>query len=133
VEHGADVSRIQDDRAQHVNSLVQLASLELRADGFEAGIDAADRAVSLAPGQPVLHLLQGSLLTRLRERAQALVAFDRGLKIAPENPWLLYNKMECLYDLGRIDEAKALLTLLRARELPRRVAEQLERVDPELW
>jgi predicted O-linked N-acetylglucosamine transferase (SPINDLY family) len=57
------------------------------------------------PGHPgALHML-GVIGLRTRKPAAALQAFDRLLKLQPDNPELLNNRAMALYDVGRHDEA----------------------------
>jgi predicted O-linked N-acetylglucosamine transferase (SPINDLY family) len=69
-----------------------------------------------------LHLL-GVIGLRRRRPAAALEAFDRLLKLQPDNPELLNNRAMALYDVGRHDEA--LKAFDRALALRPRYAEAL--------
>jgi serine/threonine protein kinase/TolB-like protein/Tfp pilus assembly protein PilF len=72
----------------------------------DAARRAAERAIALAPDRPESQLAMGSYYGQVRaENARALVAYDAGLKIAPDNADLLASAALAEQSLGRWDAA----------------------------
>src|SRR6476661_2271655 len=70
----------------------------------DAARRAADRAMALAPDRPESQLALGSYYGQVRaDNARALVAYDAGLKIAPDNTDLLTSAALAEQSLGRWD------------------------------
>jgi eukaryotic-like serine/threonine-protein kinase len=88
----------------------------------DAARRAAERAVALAPGKPEGQLALGDYYTSvLNSNAEALAAYEAGLKTAPANPGLLTGSALAEQSLGRWEAALAHLE--RASQLdPRSVA-----------
>ena len=88
------------------------------ADGAKK---AAERAMELAPGMPGGHVALGSYYLWVKnDPEKASEAYTRGLKLAPDDAFLLRGLARAERDLGRWEEAVA--HLRRAREL-----------DPRSW
>jgi serine/threonine-protein kinase len=70
----------------------------------DAARRAAERAIALAPDRPESQLALGSYYGQVRaDNARALVAYDAGLKIAPDNTDLLTSAALAEQSLGRWD------------------------------
>jgi eukaryotic-like serine/threonine-protein kinase len=70
----------------------------------DAARRASERAIALAPDRPESQLAMGSYYGQVRgDNARALVAYDAGLKIAPDNTDLLTSAALAEQSLGRWD------------------------------
>jgi eukaryotic-like serine/threonine-protein kinase len=70
----------------------------------DAARRAAERAIALAPDRPESQLAMGSYYGQVRaDNARALVAYDAGLRIAPDNADLLASAALTEQSLGRWD------------------------------
>ncbi|MCI0342555.1 MAG: tetratricopeptide repeat protein [Planctomycetales bacterium] len=90
-------------------------------DGDPAA-QARDYEQALAGGPPLawVHNNLGAARARLGDLAGALRSFDAGARLDPDFPKLLYNRANCLKEMGRYEEAREGLTSLLARhpEMP---------------
>jgi len=75
-----------------------------------------DIALALNPTDPVVHNIDGMFLSRLGYGEQALAQFEIAYAADPLGYWVTYNLGTHLDVLGRHDEAKKYLDLLRGRE-----------------
>jgi tetratricopeptide (TPR) repeat protein len=73
------------------------------------------KAVSLAPGRVEFRLEVANALLRLGDYPHALAQYDTLTQLAPDNPAVHQNYAVCLYNVGRLDEAR--LQLEAARRL----------------
>ncbi len=64
------------------------------------------------------------ILLKIDKTEEALSAVDRGLRVAPENAWLLTTRAATLYELGRYIEA---------RDTATRALVATEKLTPEAW
>jgi protein O-GlcNAc transferase len=100
--------------------LNNFAHLNLMAGNAGAALEAYERTLKLDPSfGPGLVGVTLALL-RANRPAEALARADAGLRIRPYDPMLLDNKSGALFQLGRMDEAIALL-----RDATRRHPENL--------
>jgi serine/threonine-protein kinase len=100
----------------------------------DAATRAAERAIALAPDRPESQLAMGSYYGQVRaDNARALVAYDGGLKIAPDNSDLLTSAALAEQSLGRWDAAakhleRAWTVDPRSATTARRLAQNLIRL-----
>jgi tetratricopeptide (TPR) repeat protein len=105
-----------DDMAAHVRACVAPSQLqaELRRQSEELRLayeDPVRREVDRRSTAAVEALTRG-------DAKGALAQVNAGLVVAPNSPWLLYNKGAALAALGQVDEAAALLRAAQARFSP---------------
>ncbi len=67
------------------------------------------KAVGLAPGRVELRFELATALQRLNNYPQALAQYDTMIQLAPDNPVVRHNYAVCLYNVGRLDEARVQL------------------------
>lgn len=73
------------------------------------------RARELAPDNLEALNALGLCLTMMGRPGEALEAFDRGLALAPDTPFLLVHRAQALENVGRLREAQAALEMVIAR------------------
>jgi len=81
----------------------------LAAGNAESALEAVDRAVSLAPGNPRTHLTRGIVLNQLGRCEAALSALELGLTSQPDDLDGLVAKAQCLIHLERPAAARPVL------------------------
>ncbi len=82
---------------------------------YPAALDAANRALKLAPNHPNAHSYRGSALLQLGQLEDALAAYNRVIAIAPHAAVAHYNRGNALRRLGRW--AESLVSLEQALKL----------------
>jgi len=82
------------------------------------------KAVVLAPGRVEFRLEMANALLRLNDCPRALAQYDTMVQLAPDNPAVRHNYAVCLYDVGRLDEAR--LQLEAARRLGGQINPRLD-------
>lgn len=78
--------------------------LQNRGD-LQGAIFAAHESCKAKPGDAAGWIRLGTLLQKGNQNGQAIIAYDRGLKIAPDDFSGLYNKALALRDLGKPRDA----------------------------
>jgi tetratricopeptide (TPR) repeat protein len=105
------------DRALHLPerlTLAQRLELETRrtvvTGDWEQTVMRASRWAELRPDDPEALNRRGAALADAGRLEEALVSYDEAIRKSPFGPSgnLMVNKVHCLLDLGRIDEARAL-------------------------
>ena len=71
------------------------------------------RAVALAPGRIESRFELATVLRLVDSYPQALAQYDTLMQLVPDNPAVRYNYAVCLYNLGRLDEARIQLEAAR--------------------
>ncbi len=82
-----------------------LAEASAHADDAWAAKEAIDRALTLEPENPTLHVTRGWIFTRINEPARALSAYRAAVKLDPRNVRLQLILVRALLVQGRLDEA----------------------------
>jgi tetratricopeptide (TPR) repeat protein len=112
----------QDPSADHLGSL----GIALGQQGLhDAAFKALDRAVQLRPDDVGLWIHHGNMLVKLERQAEALMSYQRVLKLDPAHADAAYGCGCLLLGLGRADEA--LRTFNLCDELRPNQAEVLEK------
>ncbi|WP_374304897.1 tetratricopeptide repeat protein [Ferrovibrio sp.] len=107
----------------HAGAWLQLGDC-LRQMGDRPGaLEAAKRALKLAPQAPECHNNLGGLMAAQDDHATALGHFDEALRLRPNYPLALINKAGSLRETGQADAALALA----------RQAVQLTQGHPDAW
>jgi serine/threonine-protein kinase len=83
-------------------------------EGERRGREAAERALRLAPSQPIAHLAQGDYYSQTGDFDGASRAYASGLRLAPNDPDLLQASAIIQIRNGRWEEGLAQLTRAQA-------------------
>jgi 4-amino-4-deoxy-L-arabinose transferase-like glycosyltransferase/Tfp pilus assembly protein PilF len=67
------------------------------------------KAVALAPGRIEFRFELATNLQQLDSYPQALAQYDTMIRLSPENPVVRHNYAVCLYNIGRLDDARVQL------------------------
>ncbi|MCC6698891.1 MAG: tetratricopeptide repeat protein [Candidatus Hydrogenedentes bacterium] len=103
-----------DANPNNVNAQWGLTRLaQLRKD-FPKALTHAERAASLAPDEPVLQLQLGEILFASGRRLEAERAFERTLKLNPEDVQALQSLAISLMDRDQTRQAQAVMARLEA-------------------
>jgi 4-amino-4-deoxy-L-arabinose transferase-like glycosyltransferase len=94
-------------------SHLQLGKIHLRQGQPEAARSEFRKAIALEPGRAELRFDLASALQLVDSYPQALAQYDTMLQLAPDNPVARHNYAVCLYNLGRLDEARTQLEFAR--------------------
>jgi tetratricopeptide (TPR) repeat protein len=86
--------------------LLQRAHCLLALGQVPAARAAAAAAQEKAPPDPVFFDAIGTLFSRANDQRRALVAYDRAVALAPDDPYLLYNRATVCRFLGALDAAE---------------------------
>ena len=86
-----------------------LGRIYVRQGQLEAGRAEFRRAVALAPGRVEVRFELAGALQRLDSYPQALAQYDTMIQFAPDNPSVRHNFAVCLYNIGRLDDARVQL------------------------
>ena len=116
VERLCDLGRLDDAERQARSALaaepedaalvVALARVLLAARRFAPGLEAADAAVALAPGDERAHRVRGLLLSGLGRHAEALRAGYTAVSIAPQEFYAALGYALVLQAAGRLADAR---------------------------
>lgn len=79
-------------------------NIEIR---LKAGLEYADKAIDLAPGEAGFLVNKGSLYLLLQDYPLALTCYDAALLLAPDNTYVHLNRAILFYHMDRIPEAIA--------------------------
>ncbi len=71
------------------------------------------RAAALAPGRVEVRFELARVLQQLDSYPQALAQYDTMIQLAPDNPAVRHNYAVCLYNVGRLDDARDQLEVAR--------------------
>jgi len=82
---------------------------------YAIAADVGARAVELHPYQQVARVVYGEALRCLGRSEEALIQYQRCTMIAPDAPWIRALEAGCDADMGRGDEARAILAALEDR------------------
>jgi Tfp pilus assembly protein PilF len=82
-----------------------LAEASAGADDAWAAKEAIDRALSLEPENPTLHVTRGWIFTRTGEPARALSAYRAAARLDPRSVQLRLILVRVLLEQGRLDDA----------------------------
>ncbi|WP_300298055.1 tetratricopeptide repeat protein [Ferrovibrio sp.] len=110
-------------RSDHAGAWLQLGDCLRRLGDAPGALDAARRAVQLAPQAPECHNNLGGLLAAQGDHATALMHFDQALQLRPNYPMAMVNKAGSLRETGQAEAALALA----------RQAVQLTQGHPDAW
>jgi Tfp pilus assembly protein PilF len=77
---------------------------QLETAGLEFG-----KAVALAPGRVEFRFELATALQQLNYYPQAIAQYDTMIQLEPDNPVVRHNYAVCLYNVGRLDEARVQL------------------------
>jgi tetratricopeptide (TPR) repeat protein len=99
------VQQTPADVAAWVNLAATEAALGLHAQALQH----LERALQLDAAQPAIHFNRGHVLMQMGDAAAALESFRRAGDLAPERPDPVCNQAAALNQLGRHDEALALM------------------------
>jgi len=99
--------------------------------------EAANKALTLDPGDPLGHLLMGEIAWRARDREAALASLRQTVLLAPDHPMAHFRLSEVLDAAGEADEARFhLARYLRLTLHPDEAYATLQRIpvsaDPDL-
>ncbi|MBK6744363.1 MAG: tetratricopeptide repeat protein [Hydrogenophilales bacterium] len=88
----------------------------------QTNLDAAaawlDIAIALDPEAPSVHLSRGKLAREKMQIQEAMSHFERGLKIAPDDPALIFAKSELHLIAGQLETGWSLYESRRVRKKP---------------
>ena len=84
-------------------------------ENYSEGIEAIDKAISQDPGRQDLWGMTAGGLAKLGKFDDALSAINKGMELAPNDPYNIYNRA-CIYCLMG-DKANALADLEKAISL----------------
>jgi tetratricopeptide (TPR) repeat protein len=87
--------------------LIRRAQCLLALGRLPDACEAAAAAQLKAPPDPVLYDALGSLFSRVNDQERALSAYDRAVRLAPDNPHFIFNRATVYRFLGRLAEAEA--------------------------
>jgi Flp pilus assembly protein TadD/4-amino-4-deoxy-L-arabinose transferase-like glycosyltransferase len=71
------------------------------------------KAVALAPGRVEFRFELATTLQQLDNYPQALAQYDTMIQLAPDNPAVRHNFAVCLYNIGRLEDARVQLKAAR--------------------
>jgi tetratricopeptide (TPR) repeat protein len=94
---------------------VELVSAALRANDFDKAVSLTRSALQHAPNNPQLWTLQGIAFSSKGDNQQALAAFQRALKISPDNIAALAGAAQIHYQAGSQGAVPLLNHLLQLR------------------
>jgi tetratricopeptide (TPR) repeat protein len=95
---------------ENTRGLTGRAGLLLKMDRAEEALEPACRAVALAPQSAQAHAMLGQVRQALGDHEGAAASLDEALRLAgTATPPLLVQKADLLSELGRFEEARALL------------------------
>lgn len=89
----------------------RLGDALLKAGAFEEAIGAFKRTTSTAPNHPAGYVGLGDVNLRLKHPEEAIVHLERAVKLAPQDKKASYLLGTAYRDVGRIEEARKLMTL----------------------
>ena len=92
---------------------IQLGKLYQRQGKPEAARVEFRKAIALEPGRAEYRFDLASALQVVDSYPHALAQYDTMLQLAPDNPVVRHNYAVCLYNLGRLDEARTQLEFAR--------------------
>jgi Flp pilus assembly protein TadD len=95
------------------SSHVYLGRLYQRRGEPEAALVEFRKAVALAPGRVEFRFELATALQQLDSYPRALAQYDTMIQLAPDNPVVRHNFAVCLYNLGRLDDARNQLEAAR--------------------
>lgn len=110
-------------RPGHAGAWLQLGECLRQMGDLPGALDAAKRALKLAPQAPECHNNLGGLIAAQGDHATALGHFDEALRLRPNYALALINKAGSLRETGAADAALALA----------RQAVQLTQGHPDAW
>jgi eukaryotic-like serine/threonine-protein kinase len=98
---------------------------------WEANLAATSRWAELQPDNPEAFNRRGAALADAGRYEEALASYDEGIRRSPFGPTanLLTNRVHCLLDMGRVDEARKLAPLTGGYGPARRVMAELAACD----
>ena len=98
---------------------------------WEANLAATSRWAQLQPDDPEALNRYGAALADAGRYEEALTSYDEAIRRSPFGPTpnLLANKVHCLLDMGRVDEARTLAPLTGGYGPARRVMAELAACD----
>jgi tetratricopeptide (TPR) repeat protein len=88
---------------------VHLGRLHQRQGRLQAADLEFRKAVALAPGRVEFRFELATNLQQLDNYPQALAQYDTMIQLAPDNPVVRHNYSVCLYNIGRLDDARVQL------------------------
>ena len=101
--------------SERTNGQAEAIMAALRAGDFDAAVERSREAVRTTPNDPQLWTLHGIALANRGKRTEALVAFERALKISPNFVAALEGAAQLHYEAGSRQAVPLLNRLLRAR------------------
>jgi hypothetical protein len=82
---------------------------------LEERLAANRRAIEIAPNWPMAQIYYGDTLCRLRRTQEAWPYYERGFKLAPNDPNLIALALQCMWDQDAIESRKDALVSLAQR------------------
>jgi Tfp pilus assembly protein PilF len=110
--HRLFLDAVESDPANPSNHL-HLGRYYLLQGQLETARARFRRAIALAPGRVEFRFDLASALQLADSYPQALAQYDTMIQLAPDNPVVRHNFAVCLYNLGRLDEARTELEAAR--------------------